>query len=188
VVSGFLLALYIPQGSRSASTATPNGYLAWVRTPRERPWNPYAGAGGDLPRLTRTAMALVIREIIMRENVLSDLTGRAATESTFLKQTRRDLEGTLARLGYELTREELRLVEGFRRRTAGMSDEQLARTPASGLRGRTGSPPARPSTPSWRDSGRQDPHDPGVDGGECKSRGRARSRRWSIPTGMEGSR
>src|SRR5215204_1570459 len=100
-------------------------------------------------------MALVIREIFMRENVLSDLAGRAATESPFLKQARRDLEGTLARLGYELTREELRLVEGedLRRRTAGMSDEQLARTLASGLRGRTSSPPARPSTPSWRDSG-----------------------------------
>ena len=151
--------ILIPQGSRSASIATPTGYLAWARTPRERPWNPHAGAAGDLPRLTRTSMALVIREIIMRENVLSDLTGRAATESTFLKQARRDLEGTLARLGYELTREELRLVEGFRRRTARMSDEQLARTPGSGLRGRTGSPPARPSTPSWRDSGRQDPHD-----------------------------
>jgi len=97
----------------------------------------------------------------MRENVLSDLAGRAATESTFLKQARRDLEGTLAWLGYELTREELRLVEGLRRRSAGMSDEQLARTLASGLRGRTGSPPARPSTPSWRDSGPARPARPG---------------------------
>src|SRR5215207_7572132 len=106
-------------------------------------------------------MALVIREIFMRENVLRDLAGRAATESTFLKQARRDLEGTLARLGYELTREELRLVEGFGRRTAGMSDEQLARTPANGLRGRTGSPPARPSAPSWRGAGPTRPARPG---------------------------
>ena len=78
----------------------------------------------------------------MRENVLRDLAGRAATESTFLKQARSDLEGTLAGFGYDLTLEELRLVEDLRRRTAAMSDEQLARVLASGLRGRTGTPPA----------------------------------------------
>ena len=97
----------------------------------------------------------------MRENVLSDLAGRAATERTFLKQGRRDLEGTLARFGYDLTLEELRLVEGLRRQTAGMSDEQLARELASGLRGRTGSPPARPSAPSWRGAGPTRPPRPG---------------------------
>ena len=98
----------------------------------------------------------------MRENVLSDLAGRAATERTFPKQARRDLEGTLARFGYDLTLEELRLVEGLWRQTAGMSDEQqLARVLASGLRGRTGSPPARPSAPSWRDSGPTRPARPG---------------------------
>ena len=97
----------------------------------------------------------------MRENVLRDLAGRAATESTFLKQARRDLEGTLARLGYDLTLEELRLVEGLRRQTAGMSNEQLARTLASGLRERTGSPPARPTAPSWRGSGPARPARPG---------------------------
>jgi hypothetical protein len=36
VVTGFLLALYIPPISRSASTATPTGYLAWACTPRAR--------------------------------------------------------------------------------------------------------------------------------------------------------
>jgi hypothetical protein len=97
----------------------------------------------------------------MRENVLSDLAGRAATERTFLKQARRDLEGTLARFGYDLTLEELRLVEGLRRQTAGMSDEQLARVLASGLRGRTGSPPARPAAPSWRGAGPTRPARPG---------------------------
>jgi hypothetical protein len=97
----------------------------------------------------------------MRENVLRDLAGRAATEPTFLKQARRDLEGTLARFGYDLTLEELRLVEGLRRQTAGMSDEQLARVLASGLRGRTGSPPARPSAPSWRGAGPTRPARPG---------------------------
>ena len=80
----------------------------------------------------------------MRENVLRDLAGRAATEPTFLKQARSDLEGTLVRFGYDLTLEELRLVEDLKRRTAGMSDEQLAHTLASGLRGRTGTQPARP--------------------------------------------
>jgi hypothetical protein len=97
----------------------------------------------------------------MRENVLRDLAGRAATEPTFLKQARRDLEDTLARLGYELTLEELRLVEGLRRQTDGMSDEQPARELASSLRGRAGSPPARPSAPSWRDSGPTRPARPG---------------------------
>ena len=97
----------------------------------------------------------------MRENVLRDLAGRAATEPTFLKQARRDLEGTLAGFGYDLTLEELRLVEGLRRQTAGMSGEQLARELASGLRGRTGSPPARPAAPSWRGSGPGRPARPG---------------------------
>jgi hypothetical protein len=89
----------------------------------------------------------------LREKVLRDLASRAATDAGFLKQARRDLEGTLAGFGYELTLEELRLVEDLRRRTAAMSDEQLARTLASGLRGRTGRPPARPSAPSWRGAG-----------------------------------
>jgi hypothetical protein len=97
----------------------------------------------------------------MRENVLRDLAGRAATEPTFLKQARRDLEGTLVRFGYDLTLEELRLVEGLRRQTAGMSDNQLARELASSLRGRTGGPPARPSVPSWRGAGPTRPARPG---------------------------
>ena len=96
----------------------------------------------------------------MRENVLRDLAGRAATEPTFLKQARRDLEGALVRFGYDLTLEKLRLLEGLRRQTAGMSDEQLACTLASGLRGRTGSPPARPSVPSWRGAGPTSPARP----------------------------
>ncbi len=97
----------------------------------------------------------------MREKVLRDLASRAATDVGFLKQARRDLEGTLAEFGYHLTLEELRLVEDLRRRTAAMSDEQLARTLASGLRERTGTPPARPSAPSWRGSGPTRPARPG---------------------------
>jgi hypothetical protein len=97
----------------------------------------------------------------LREKVLRDLASRAATDAGFLKQARRDLEDTLARFGYELTLEELRLVEDLRRRTAAMSDEQLARTLASGLRGGTGSPPARPAAPSWRGSGPGRPARPG---------------------------
>jgi len=92
---------------------------------------------------------------------LRNLASRAATEPGFLKQARRDLEGTLARFGYDLTLEELRLVEELRRRTVGMSDEQLARTLVSGLRGRSGVPPARPSAPSWRGSGPARPGRPG---------------------------
>ena len=95
----------------------------------------------------------------MREKVLRALASRAATDAGFLKQVRRDLEGTLAGFGYELTLEELRLVEDLRRRTAAMSDKQLARTLASGLRG--GTPPARPAAPSWRGSGPGRPARPG---------------------------
>jgi hypothetical protein len=78
-----------------------------------------------------------------------------------MKQARRNLEGALVRFGYDLTLEELRLVEGLRRQTAGMSDEQLACTLASGLRGRTGSPPSRVGVVLAP----QAPHDLGVDGG-----------------------
>ena len=97
----------------------------------------------------------------LREKVLRDLASRAATDAGFLKQARRDLEGTLAGFGYELTLEELRLVEDLRRRTSAMSDEELARVLASGLRGRTGTPPARPAAPSWRGSGPGRPARPG---------------------------
>ncbi len=100
----------------------------------------------------------------MRENVLRDLASRAASDPRFLRQTRQDLKGTLARHGYDLTLEELRLVEDLRRRTAAMSDEQLARTLANGLRGRSGIPPARPAAPSWRGSGLRDRPDPEVYG------------------------
>ena len=97
----------------------------------------------------------------MREKVLRDLASRAATDAGFLKQARRNLKGTLAGFGYELTLEELRLMEDLRRRTAAMSDEQLGRTLASGLRGRTGALPARPAAPSWRGSGPSRPARPG---------------------------
>ena len=97
----------------------------------------------------------------MREKVLRDLASRAATDAEFLRQARQDLQGTLAGFGYDLTLEELRLVEDLRRLTAAMSDKQLARTLASGLRGRTGTSPARPATPSWRGSGLGRPARPG---------------------------
>jgi len=97
----------------------------------------------------------------MRENVLSDLATRATTDVGFLRHARRDLHGTLARHDYRLTDHETRLVEGLRRQTASMTDEELARTLASGLEGRTGSPPARPVAPSWRGSGPARPARPG---------------------------
>src|SRR5215217_8118429 len=85
----------------------------------------------------------------MREEVLRDLASRATADADFLRQAREDLEGTLARQGYDLTNEEMRLVESLRQQSAGMSDEELARMIASGLEGRTGSPPARPTAPRW---------------------------------------
>ena len=98
----------------------------------------------------------------MRETVLSDLARRAATDPEFLRLARKDLEGTLARYGYHLTEGELRLVEDLRRQTTRMSDEELARMLASGLQGRSGSPPARPAAPSWRGTGPARPARPGA--------------------------
>ena len=97
----------------------------------------------------------------MRDDLLRNLASRAASNPEFLRQARRDLRGTIARHGYRLTNEETRLVEDFLRKTAAMTDVQLASTLASGLEGRTGSPPARPSVPSWRGSGPTRPARPG---------------------------
>ena len=97
----------------------------------------------------------------MREDVLRDLASRATADADFLRQARKDLEGTLARQGYLLTNEEMRLVESLRQQTAKMSDEELARTLARGLAERTGSPPARPAAPTWRGSGPGRPPRPG---------------------------
>jgi hypothetical protein len=97
----------------------------------------------------------------MRENVLRNLARQAAADPDFLRQGRKDLEGTLASYGHYLTDEEMRLVESLRQQTATMSDETLARTLARGLKGRTGGPPARPAAPSWRGSGPKRPTRPG---------------------------
>jgi hypothetical protein len=97
----------------------------------------------------------------MRADVLRNLASHAVTDPTFLRQARQDLQGTLARHGYRLTDEEARLVEGLRQQTTSMTDEELAHMLASGLEGRTGSPPARPTPPSWRGSGPARPARPG---------------------------
>jgi hypothetical protein len=98
---------------------------------------------------------------MLRENVLRNLASRAATDSEFLRQVRKDLEDTLARYDYHLTAEEMRLVRDLRRQTAQMSDEELSRTLAGGLERRTGGPPARPAAPSWRGTGPARPARPG---------------------------
>ena len=97
----------------------------------------------------------------MREKILRDLASRAATDLAFVRQARQDLQGTLTRHGYHLTDEERSLVEGLRRQTASITDKEVARTLASGLRGRTGTPPARPAALSWRGSGPGRPARPG---------------------------
>ena len=97
----------------------------------------------------------------MREKILRDLARQAATDLTFLRQARQDLQGTLTRHGYHLTDEERSLVEGLRRQTASITDKEVARTLASGLRERTGTLPARPAAPSWRGSGPGRPARPG---------------------------
>ncbi len=96
----------------------------------------------------------------MRENVLRDLANRATTDPEFLRRARKGLEGTLARYGYRLTGEEMRLVEDLRHRTVRMSDEELVRTLADGLTGQSGTPPARPAAPDWRGSGPARPEQP----------------------------
>ena len=117
-------------------------------------------AGADRGRLT-PLFGAHIWGTIMRENVLKSLASQATTDPEFLRRARNYLEGTLVQQGYHLTDEEMRLVEGLRQQTAGMSDEELARTLARGLEGSTGSPPARPVAPSWRGSGPARPARPG---------------------------
>lgn len=84
----------------------------------------------------------------MREKILRDLARQAATDLTFLRQARQDLQGTLTRHGYHLTDEERSLVKDLRRQSASMKDEELARTLANGLERRSGSPPA-PTAFRW---------------------------------------
>jgi hypothetical protein len=59
------------------------------------------------------------------------------------------------------------LVEGLRRQTASMTDEELVRTLVKGLEGRSGSPPAARLGVVRAP---QDPHDLGVDGGKARIR------------------
>jgi hypothetical protein len=102
-----------------------------------------------------------IQASYMRENVIRKLASRAAKDPEFLRRARKDLESTLVQYGYHLTGDELRLVKGFQRQTAGMSSEELARMLATGLERRTGSPSARPAAPSWRGTGPARPERPG---------------------------
>ena len=97
----------------------------------------------------------------MREDVLRSLAGRAARDPQFLRQMRKDLEATLARYGYDLTDEELRVLKNVQRQTAGMNDEELIRVLAVGLRSRTSNPPSRPAAPGPRGAGPDRPDSPG---------------------------
>ena len=97
----------------------------------------------------------------MREDVLRSLAGRAARDPRFLGQMRRNLETTLARYGYDLMDEELRVLKNVQRQTAGMSDQELIRALAVGLRRRTGNPPSRPAAPGPRGTGPARPDSPG---------------------------
>ena len=97
----------------------------------------------------------------MREGVLRDLASQAAANLDFMRRMRQDPAGILARYGYRLTDEEMRMVEDLRRQTSKMTDEELARMLVRGLQARSGSPPRRPAAPSWRDSGPARPARPG---------------------------
>jgi hypothetical protein len=93
--------------------------------------------------------------------VLSSLAGRAARDPRFLRQMREDLEAALARYGYDLTDEELRVLKNVQQQTAGMSDEELARALTVGLSRRASNPPSRPAAPSPRGAGPARPDSPG---------------------------
>jgi hypothetical protein len=99
----------------------------------------------------------------LREKVLRELASRAATDAGFLEQARRDPKGTLAGFGYDLTLEELRLVEDLRRRTAATSNSPVCWPVAS--EGVT--VPRQPDLPprGGMVRVRADLHDPEVDGG-----------------------
>jgi hypothetical protein len=97
----------------------------------------------------------------MREEVLRSLAGRAARDPRFLGLMRKDLEATLAQYGYEITDEELRVLKNVQRQTAGMSDEELTRALAVGLRKQTSNPPSRPAAPDSRGAGPARPGSPG---------------------------
>ena len=101
----------------------------------------------------------------MPEDVLRSLAGRAARDPQFLGQMRRDPETTLGRYGYDLTEEELEVLKKVQRQTAGMSDQELTRALAVGLRGRTNNPPSRPAAPGPRGGG---PARPGSLGGPAR--------------------
>ena len=83
----------------------------------------------------------------VRDHVLRDLALRAARDRGFLRRARVDLEGALARYGYDLTDEELRSVRALQRQTAGMSDGQVALALLGGLATRGNSSPTRPARP-----------------------------------------
>jgi fructose 1,6-bisphosphatase len=97
----------------------------------------------------------------MREGVLKELARRAAADPGFLARARADLPAALAAGGYELSPDELRAVEDLRRRTASMSDAELARTLADGLRRRGGAAPTRPGAPGRPGGGPARPAWPG---------------------------
>lgn len=109
----------------------------------------------------------------VRENVLRDLATRAATDPEFLRRLRENPEDTPARFGYDLDDEDLRLVEDLHRRTALMSDEDLARLLAGVLKGRTAI--LRPGLPPLAGAG-QGPRDLRVRGWS-KIGGRPRQKR-----------
>jgi hypothetical protein len=98
----------------------------------------------------------------MREDVLRSLAGRAARDPRFLGLMRKDLEAALAQYGYDITDEELRVLKNVQRQTAGMSDEELTKALAVGLRKRTSNPPSRPVAPDPRGAGPARPGSPGA--------------------------
>lgn len=106
----------------------------------------------------------------MRESVLKNLAERAATDPEFLGSARRDLAGTLERYGYDLTAQEMEVVEDLRRRTAVVGDGTLAAMLASGLRERTGGQSVRPAAPARPGSGLPRPRPPDAPGRASRQR------------------
>ena len=107
----------------------------------------------------------------MRESILRDLAQKAATDPEFLHRARKDLEGTLAHHGFDLTPDELKTVQDLQRRTAVLGDKTLAAMLAAGLANRTGESPVRPTAPARPGSGFTRPVSPEGPGGRRGGRG-----------------
>ena len=61
----------------------------------------------------------------MRDDVMMSLVDRALNDNEFRTRAAKDLDGTLAAYGYDLTEDELAAVRDFQSQTAGKSGDEI---------------------------------------------------------------